>query len=269
MTGGHWQGHARQWDLVVSPLRPAPEDLALFQQAVAEHRNDGPCKALLLGVTPEIAGMSWRTEDALLAVDLSPGMIGGVWPGDSANRSALCADWLALPVPDQSFDLVIGDGSLAALRFPAQWRQMLAELCRVLRRPGRLVVRVFTQAEPGETVDQVLDDLAARRIGNFSTFKWRLAMALQAGSADGVEVSEVHRAFHHAGLSAAGVADAQGWPLAVVHALDVYRDAKAVYTFPSADEVRRMLEERFRVTRCDWPGYELGERCPVMVCDMR
>jgi hypothetical protein len=55
----HWNAHARRWANLGHPLRPGPQDIARYEAAVAELFSSAPLKALLLGVTPEVACMSW------------------------------------------------------------------------------------------------------------------------------------------------------------------------------------------------------------------
>ncbi len=63
------------------PLRPAAEDVRHVQQSVARFLpSEGATRrrALLLGVTPELARIAWEPPVQLLAVDKSQGMADGV-----------------------------------------------------------------------------------------------------------------------------------------------------------------------------------------------
>jgi hypothetical protein len=59
-----WSVYARQWDLLGPPLRPSAEDTRIVDAELAAwtsvHRR-AP-RALLLGVTPELAGAAWRYD---------------------------------------------------------------------------------------------------------------------------------------------------------------------------------------------------------------
>ena len=57
----NWGKASRQWSLVGSPLRPDASDVAFAEAAIAERfRATGrPPRAVLLGVTPELAACRW------------------------------------------------------------------------------------------------------------------------------------------------------------------------------------------------------------------
>src|SRR3954468_12555969 len=111
-TSPRWDNYALDWHLVGVPLRPAPEDIAIYEGAVAawQGKPGRAPRALLLGVTPEIATMRWPAGSGLLAVDRSPGRLDDVWPGRAApHGAAVRGNWLQLPVADRSRDIAIGD----------------------------------------------------------------------------------------------------------------------------------------------------------------
>ena len=264
----HWIRAARSWALRDSPLRPSREDIHLYQRCLQRWREasrHGPLSALLLGVTPEIAAMSWPAGAVLLAADLSRAMIGGLWPGAGAapGHAAVCARWQALPLADGSQDLIIGDGCFSALvgdDYPA----MAQSLRRVVRPRGQVLMRFFVRPDERETPARVFSDLHAGWIGSFHAFKWRLAMALHPSLDAGVRLGAIWDAWNAAVSSPAELARSRGWPLPVVLTIDDFRGGAGRYTFPTLSEVRAVMAEGFEEVSCDFPGYELGERCPVM-----
>ena len=65
----HWDHHARQWQWLDSPLRPAPVDIREYLRLLGRYRpatDQETLKVLLLGVTPEIATMEWPPGTELL-----------------------------------------------------------------------------------------------------------------------------------------------------------------------------------------------------------
>ncbi|HTM23481.1 MAG TPA: class I SAM-dependent methyltransferase [Kofleriaceae bacterium] len=263
MREGHWQAQADQWQWIGAPLRPSPADLAVFSAAV---HTPAP-RALLLGVTPEIATMAWPPGTALLAVDHSPAMIRRVWPGRRAGAAVVCASWTALPTADASFDLVIGDGCFTPLPYPEVQRQVLAAVHRVLRAGARFVGRFFVRPEHPEPLAAVVDDLRRGAIGNFHVFKWRLAMALHGDLDQGVRLADVWTAWRAAVPDPAALAAARGWPPPVVATIDAYREVTTRYTFPTLTELRAQLTAAaFTELACHVPAYELGDRCPTLIC---
>jgi hypothetical protein len=260
----HWNAYAARWALVGEPLRPGKADTSYIRDSVERllARQNATERALLLGVTPEIAELDWRSPFDLLAVDKSVGMVKAVWPGDTESRRAVVGDWLTLEAPDGGFALVVGDGVFSILDYPAGYRSLAVALTRVLRAGGLLSLRLFCRPEPCERAADVFEQLAAGRIGSFHVFKWRLAMALQGEATDGVRLDDIWQTFSaHVG-SFAELAARTGWPEAEIANIESYRDVQERYSFSTAGEVVATLEPDFDLLETWYPDYELGERCP-------
>lgn len=268
-SGDIWEKHAFQWNLIGPPLRPCAEDIQLLERIVAE-RCAGSAgtsvRALLLGVTPEIATMRWPPDTLLLALDCHLGMIKHVWPGSrSANAAAVCADWLNMPVSHGTCDVVVCDGSLSVLAYPEGYEALTRRLHNVLKRGGLFVVRAFVQSDIRESVEAVFDDLWAGRIGNFHICKWRLAMALQDDPAEGSSMAAVWEAWNDACPDRAAAAKRLNWPLPIIGTIEAARNSKTHYTFLTLAQLRQTLAPYFSELACFFPTYELGERCPTLV----
>lgn len=249
------------------PLRPSPEDIAVMRREVrARERGGHGARVLVMGVTPELAGLGSHT----LAVDRNPSMIRGVWPDFGRKPgSYVCADWGQLPVADGSRDLVLCDGGLTLARFPDGYRAWAREVSRVLSTGGRAVVRAFVLPEEPETAEAVLEDLEGGAIRSFHAFRWRLAMALQRDVEEGVGVDEVWRFWDREGRLALARATSPAWPDEVVHTIEAYRDLTLRLRFPTLGAVRSVLQELFEERQCYVPRYELGARCPTLVLSPR
>jgi SAM-dependent methyltransferase len=211
----HWPHHARQWALVGPPLRPGAGDVARLCGEV------GPdARVLLLGVTPELAGVPCRS---LVAVDRSAAMIEAIFPPGPA-AAAVRGDWCALPLADRSIDVAIGDGSLSNLRFPDQYVGFAGELRRVLAPGGKAALRVFTSPAP------------AAPPASFHALKWQIAMAIAPPDRN-VAVAAIHAAFDAQHPDRAALAARTGWPRAEIDTIDAYRGADLRYSFPTLLEV--------------------------------
>ncbi len=67
----YWDHVAPSFSVLGPPLKPSPEDVQFVETAVANWCSSHPGKrlrALLLGVTAEIATMRWPEESSLIAV---------------------------------------------------------------------------------------------------------------------------------------------------------------------------------------------------------
>jgi SAM-dependent methyltransferase len=224
-----------------------------------------PGATLLLGVTPELAGIA----PSVTAVDRSEAMIRGVWPGDTATRRAVNANWFELPFERGTFAVAVGDGSLNALPYPDGHVRLHGELARVLEPGGRVVIRAFCRPDSGEPLKAVFADASLGRIGTFHAFKWRYAMALAAKArSPNLAVRTIHAVFTAAVPDREEFARQTGWDSADIDTIDVYRTSDEVYSFPTRDELRRAVPSSFaRAELLDAGNYELAERCPLLVLE--
>ena len=262
----HWGMMAYHWEGYGPPLRPSPPDIAAMEHTVRTWRSGsgdrGP-RALMLGVTPEIAAMAWPEGTRLTAIDRSEAMIAHVWPGDIANRrTAIHADWF-----DHDFgrnDVVIGDGIFAIMRYPDQYRALVRKIAASLTQGGLFVTRTFLQAAEREAPARVLRDLIEGRIGSIHAFKFRLAMSMQTRAEDGVRHGDVFDALHQAGIECDALAARTGWSELEIDTLRIYQGKDARLSFLSTGEMAALMSEHFETLGEARFDYEMGERCPVM-----
>jgi predicted dehydrogenase len=257
-----WQNVPKQWKHFGPPLRPGPEDIRVMEQQVrdwVERSTANHCDVLLCGVTPEIASMDWPPDTRLWAVEKSLAMIREVWPaGDSPMKQAVQGEWTCLPFAPGSFDIVIGDGCLTSLKYPQQQAHFLQAVRTVLRSQGMMIMRHFVHADEPERPETVFADLREGRIGSFHAFKWRLAMSLQESAGEGVRVDDIWRKWTDAKVATA-------WPKEAVDTITTYRGSDHRLTFTTLKEVRDLHAGLFVDSHCSTQGYELAERCPIMV----
>lgn len=268
----HWTSHAEQWALIGPPLRPCPADVEFMQGEVAAcfAARRAPLRALLLGVTPELVSAPWQPELDLVAVDRSAAMIRAVWPGETRRRRALRGEWLELPLPSGSIDLVLGDGCLTLLDFPRGYAALTASLARVLRPGGCVLLRLFCRPARAETVEDVCVALRARSIGNFHAFKWRLAMALQGGDTErGVALADVWDAYRANVRDDAELASETGFRAAEVGTIHNYRGVSTRYTYSTLEETLGVFASDFELINSWCGSYELAERCPTVTLRRR
>lgn len=267
LASSHWARHAQQWAHIKPPLRPSTADLAQVRAVIARHYwGDGDSAALLFGVTPELAALTFPPGMKLWAFDQSQPMITALWPGDTAQRAARVGNWFSLDLPDDSIGLALGDGCLSTLDYPTGYQHFAASLARVLEPEGLFLIRAFCRPHSAEHPDEVFDALLGGTIGNFHVFKWRLAMALQGDDpARGVVLGSIWDAFQARVPDARALAEQTGFPLNEVLTIDSYRGSSAAYSYSSVAEVVTALGARFELLQ-EWRGdYELAGRCPQLL----
>ena len=262
-----WSKHQKQWHALGPPLRPAAEDLALFNREIGEwsKTNSARVCAFVLGVTPEFPSLSWPEGSSVYALDRSLSMIKTIWPSQAGHcAGAVAMDWLGVPLVDESADIILGDGCFSLIDWPADYKRMLASLLRLLKPNGRLIMRFFLRPQISETPEKVFTDLAKGRIGNFHIFRWRLAMAMHGDNPAGIQVNDIWNLWNDSGLSAEEVALEHGWPLESVQTIQAYDSSRQRLSFPTLNELMPVLEENFAGIRIFFPHYELGDRCPIL-----
>ena len=272
-TQTYWDGLARAYAALGSPLRPTQGEIDTMERAVAAYaarEGDRRLRGLMLGVTADIATMRWPTRCSLLAVDLCREMIRSVWPGDIAGvRRAVCGNWMSLPAQPYSCDIAIGDGSMNCVSYPDGFRAVAASVFQALKREGIFVARCYAQPERREEPAVVMESLAGRENPTFHHFKFRLMMAMQRSLKQGVAVDEVYRYWAKYDLDPAVVAERQAWDVEGIRAIALYRDASTVHFFPTLEEQRSLLREYFDELSCSTDACVLGERCPMLVLTPR
>ena len=263
----YWNSFADSFRALGQPLRPSADDIRSLEGAASAWAAGHPGQrldALLLGVTPEIAGMQWPAAASLVAVDSSLAMIRCVWPGTGMEgKWAVCGDWHSLPRREGSCDLVAGDGSFNCLRYPSGYRALAAGVHTALREDGVFVLRCYLRPELQESPEQV----AARitEFPSFHHFKFCLLMAMQRDVREGIAVDRVYQFWEGLKPDAAALAERAGWGSQDVGTIEFYRGTRTVHTFPTLLELRAVLRECFEEVSLTVPTYPLGERCPTLV----
>lgn len=257
----HWDGQARQWSSLGSPLRPNAQDVQSFEQSMVQNG-----RTVLLGVTPELA----RISERIVAIDNNQTMIDAVWPGDSGQRQALRGDWLQPPLPPGIWDNVVGDGSLVLLRYPVQQDRLFAETVRLLKPGGRQVLRCFVRPDVPEKIRHLRDDVLEGTIETFHAFKWRLAMAL-CGEMDtpNIPVREIFAAFTDHFPPSKDLAHITSWSSTSINTIEMYKDSEAIYSFPTLQELRQMADPHLHEIACKYGDYELARCCPILAWERR
>jgi SAM-dependent methyltransferase len=252
-----WTNFSTVFHKLGPPLRPSPSDVQTIRNAI----YPAPGRVLLLGVTPELADLG----NELIAVDNSAKMLAAVWPGDNHRRRARLADWSALPFGAAEFEAVIGDGSLNSA--PDQIEQIMQEVRRVLSPTGKAVFRVFCSPEKAEEISLIRQQILTGWNGNVHALKWRIAMALAAGSPSAtVPVSKILRVFNHFFPDRAELASSNGWDIAEIDTLDAYENANHSLSFPTLSDMRRTATKYFKNARVfEGEGYPLSNRCPTIL----
>lgn len=265
----YWEQIALRWR-VPEPLAPGRTDIDWFERQAARHAVLAP-RAALLGVTAGIAAMRWPAGTRLVAADWSTNMLKLVWRGASAtaSASAVCADWRELPFASGTVDLVAGDGCYTAMGTLDGAAALNAELHRVLRPGGAVLMRCFCRPAHGLEVDGLFAQLDAGRFRNLDLFRWLLAMALQRDAATGVAVRRIGEEWARRVPEARALQARMAWTDDALTNMERMASSTMTYNFASLDELLRTAAPAFEVLERDTPDYAWGELFPRIVLRAR
>jgi SAM-dependent methyltransferase len=262
-----WRGFAGVYGNLGPPLVPGEEDCKFLERTISDWISCHPgerLRALMLGVTPALVGISWPASSFLTAVDRSHSMIQSIWPGNiDSCRGAAQGDWLALPIRNGSLDMVLGDGSLIAMRYPDGFRTLCRAIRNALRTGGVAVLRVFVRPPVQDDPADVIADLPSN--ATFHQFKLRLLMAMQPSPEEGAQLDRVHRYWTACNIDRTALELETGWRREEIDTIDRYLGLDDVYTFPTLQELLALLGEFFPEISVRAPSYPLGERFPTLV----
>lgn len=267
----HWAGHAAKWSHVGSPLRPNPQDIAVFCDVLQNQCKNllisQKSRILLLGVTPELALMNYPRGSHLIAVDNSQAMIRDVWPASLVtNATAICADWRHLPLAPGSCDLVLADGCFTLLSFPGEYHKVLSSLHQVLAQDSYLAVRFFVRPDKAETINDILKDLKDNRVTSFHALKWRIGMSIQGeNSKIGVRLGDIWDVWKKMFEKDVINPNNLQWTHQTISTIDNYRGVGARYSFPSYAELSARFSHYFSEVSRFQGNYELANCCPIIL----
>jgi hypothetical protein len=94
-------------------------------------------------------------------------------------------------------------------------------------------------------------------------------MTLQPSIAQSVAWGEVWDAWNAAVPEPEALLRELGWKPEVLRTIEVNRGSVDRVTFPNLTELKSVLVETFHITRLVIPGYEMGERCPIVIARPR
>jgi SAM-dependent methyltransferase len=265
----YWDSLAGQFQHQQPPLRPCAEDTNRIQRVIQDQSRQCPqsnTNALLFGVTPEIVNLSWPANTFLVAVEKSQPMIDLVWPGNILyRRQVIHGDWFGVKLKKHSFDFIIGDGFLTALSYPNEHEQFASRIFQWLKPDGLLIARLFIRPSKKETFAKILADLKASRIARFDILKWRLAMAIQRTTREGVMVDDIYRAWNKIEKDLPHLSEQAGWPRLTVDTIKLYAGRTNHYAFPTIKELKDIFSSRLKLVSITMPAYDFGQCCPILV----
>jgi len=157
----YWDVQSGRWHFHGPPIRPSSEDLEIYSFFLDKKKHAQ--NILVLGVTPELRNLLAKKLPGrkITVADFSPEMhratIGGLKLTGPSSEEWINSNWLSLPVPEQSFDIIIGDRVLEQFFSQKDERSFFGEIKRLLRPTGVFISRFRLRNDK-------LRDISAKKI---------------------------------------------------------------------------------------------------------
>jgi ubiquinone/menaquinone biosynthesis C-methylase UbiE len=264
-----WSRQSEKWSNVGPPMRPSLLDIALMEKLAIDILNDvnlNRYEVAVLGVTPEIIQMAWPLNAHLTAFDQSEEMIKKLWrPNQHIKSDVKMSRWQSLPLKDGDINLVIGDGCLTPLTSLEVYSDVLKELKRVLVTEGKVIMRCFVRDPKVQDIENIVQCVQLKKIENFGSLKWKIAMALVDPISSKVEIKKISETFNDLFKDRQALANNNKWPIETINTIDIYESMSGYLTFPTLNRLLEIFEEFFVVEQVTTLDYEMAKNCPTIV----
>jgi len=242
----HWGHRSLTYGQMVAPLNPNQEIIDGFTSLAPV---DG--HILLLGVTRKVA----ETYTHVTAVDYNEDMIANVWPGNTLTKTATLDNWLTVDLPLESYDAIIGDGSLNMLATPAEVKHLIDRAQKWLKSGGVFACRMFTRPDTPVTEERIRAE-AANPTMIFDA--WRRLFNMRIADRDGAvfPVVRIYELFNEM------FPDTSVLPWKDVSAIDAYRTSTSTSWFPTRQEILDLAPQGSRFV--DVGTYDIADTCPIL-----
>lgn len=268
--GSNWGVNKSLWQSIKPPLIPSAEDASLMWSACpAELLARDHARVLVLGVTPALVNMPWPAGFEICAVDFDPAMIETLWvDGQDARSSVICANWSAMPFPDDHFDLVVGDCSFCALPGLDAYQAVLSEIVRVKRDDAPIICRFFMQSTPRLTMHSVVEKLGDPLLSQCAPAARRLLIPI---AVSGEDAAVTYNCVEDRIACEWGPFDA----FLAAMGLDGEEEARSRLAFslphrlnfPTLAQITRQFAAAGLTPTVHVPGYPAGQFCPTIRFD--
>lgn len=165
-TAAPWKAIADMWNTYFTqPSRISKDESNKYKKWLSKYA-DSSKKILLLGVTPEIRESLAELKCNVTCIDINKEMISAmdsVLKVKNPHEEILNENWLDNSLPDNSFDIVIGDAVLPNVAWEER-EKLLLEVKRVLKPNGLFITRVFCvpRKKPFKNVDELLKKFSTK-----------------------------------------------------------------------------------------------------------
>jgi SAM-dependent methyltransferase len=247
MTNTHWADRSRAWGRNGPPLQPNQEIVDCFASLIPLSAN-----ILLMGVTPQIA----EAYTHVTAVDREPAMIENVWPGNTETKRAINDNWLTVELLENSYDGIIGDGSINMLDIK-DVEFMLTKAQKLLKPGGVFACRMFTRPDTPITMERLHAEAKEPTV-NFSAYRRLIPMYLVDQHGPVVPVKLIVELFDQLFPDRSQLP----WTAEQMSTMDAYRNSESTTWFPTRQEILDLAPAGSRYVESG--TYDIADTCPIL-----
>ena len=144
-TASPWKAIADMWNTYFTqPSRVSKDESNKYKEWLSKYADPSK-KIFLLGVTPEIRKSLAKLKCDVTCIDINKEMISAMdslLKVKNPREEILNENWLGNSLPNNSFDIVIGDAVLPNVAWEDR-DKLLSEVKRVLKPKGLFITRAF------------------------------------------------------------------------------------------------------------------------------
>ena len=178
-----WEGVREWWGRLNPPFTPSEGELGIYEKHFREIAKRPNPKLLILGATPSLRELGHELGYEVTIVDINPEMVESatkLMGRKNPEEKAVIGDWLIVELPENHYDLIVGDHSIINIDYKDQ-PKLLRKIHKSLK-PDGLTLLATTIFER-ENLNFTWDDLVREANENPSRFedvldRWLFAFSM-------------------------------------------------------------------------------------------
>ncbi|HLC98517.1 MAG TPA: class I SAM-dependent methyltransferase [Candidatus Nanoarchaeia archaeon] len=146
-----YSGIAHSWGQLTSPARPTKDELRIIKEYLKSIRDVSKKGKgmLILGATPEFRDIGHELGFNVTLIDINPKMVKAMrflMKNKKRKENVVRANWLEMPLPEKSFDVVMGEQSVNIIKVK-DYQRFLKQIRKVMKEDGILIMKTRVYVE--------------------------------------------------------------------------------------------------------------------------
>lgn len=182
-------------------------------------------------------------------------MIERVWPGNTPTKQVQYDNWLEVELPSNTFDGILGDGSVNMLAYPGDVERLFNRTLQWLKPGGVFAARMWTRPDQPVTKERILQEVANPTM-NFTAFRRLFNMLIADRDSPVFPVTKIADLFDEM------FPDPSILPWPDTTSIDAYRTSESTSWFPTRQEILDIAPAGSRFV--DVGTYDIADTCPIL-----